>query len=102
VQKIPAYAGDGALAVTSEPRDAEVWLERRLRAKKTPVVLQRLAPGVFLSAALSAKESGRTGQDLNIPFVVSSAGDARSTAEDAEVRRALTAGGRSGTGATRR
>ena len=41
----PASAGDGALAVTSEPREAEVWLDGKLRAKKTPVVLQRLTPG---------------------------------------------------------
>lgn len=36
----PAWAGEGALALTTEPRDAEIRVDGELKATTTPVVLK--------------------------------------------------------------
>jgi len=42
---LPAHAADGALALTTEPRDAEIYLDGKLVGTTTPLVLQKIAPG---------------------------------------------------------
>jgi hypothetical protein len=38
-------AGDGAVSIKTEPRDAQVFLDGELKSMSTPIVLQKVKPG---------------------------------------------------------
>ncbi|SEH09013.1 Lcl domain-containing protein [Candidatus Venteria ishoeyi] len=42
---LTVLAGDGAVSIKTEPRDAQVFLDGELKATSTPVVLQKVKPG---------------------------------------------------------
>lgn len=57
-----AYAGEGALALTTTPKEAEIFVDGQLKANSTPVVL-KLPEGKHL---IEIKKTGKQSQSLEI------------------------------------